>query len=201
MSFTSFRVAPLNNKLEQNVWRRSWYLKSFIPSIQHAFTPAVLNPFIGLPSIRQKTNCDPFEEIFFLCRTNAWCCLHSLSACFVLGIKGTVLRTPFFVRKKLMSPVPRCSKSISVHFNDNASCLQVPCSAPRKMREVKYRAPCSCRQALTKSSIWLGNKNLVLAGIVNGLVLPNTKVLLITIVPEEFRGRAVGVLTMGFYFG
>jgi len=42
---------------------------------------------------------------------------------------------------------------------------------------------------------------LALAGIGNGLVLPNTKVLLITLIPEEFRARAVGVLTMGFYFG
>jgi MFS family permease len=42
---------------------------------------------------------------------------------------------------------------------------------------------------------------LALAGIGNGLALPNTKVLIITIVSEEFRGRAVGVLTMGFYFG
>lgn len=42
---------------------------------------------------------------------------------------------------------------------------------------------------------------LILSGIGNGLVLPNTKVLLINIVPGEFRGRAVGVLTMAFYFG
>ena len=42
---------------------------------------------------------------------------------------------------------------------------------------------------------------LILSGVGNGLVLPNTKVLLINIVPGEFRGRSVGVLTMAFYFG
>lgn len=42
---------------------------------------------------------------------------------------------------------------------------------------------------------------LILSGIGNGLTLPNIKVLLISSIKEEFRGRAVGVLTMGFYFG
>lgn len=51
------------------------------------------------------------------------------------------------------------------------------------------------------NSIFLIIVALALSGIGNGLVLPNTKVLLITLISPEYRGRAVGILTMAFYFG
>ncbi len=50
-------------------------------------------------------------------------------------------------------------------------------------------------------TIWLITFSLILSGIGNGLALPNNKVLIIDSIAAEFRGRAVGVLTMGFYFG
>lgn len=50
-------------------------------------------------------------------------------------------------------------------------------------------------------NFWEISIALILAGIGNGLALPNNKVLLIDSIDFEYRGRAVGILTMSFYFG
>ncbi|MFW5701659.1 MAG: MFS transporter [Bacteroidota bacterium] len=48
---------------------------------------------------------------------------------------------------------------------------------------------------------WVMMAGLLLAGAGNGLALPNIKVHLLSKVGPEYRGRAVGLLTMFFYFG
>jgi MFS family permease len=48
---------------------------------------------------------------------------------------------------------------------------------------------------------WVLMAGLMLSGMGNGLALPNIKVNLLAVVDMQYRGRAVGILTMFFYFG
>jgi len=56
---------------------------------------------------------------------------------FWFGDQYSVPLLPFLVLKNRINPFPPKSKLMSDHFRERASCLEVPCSLPRKIREGK----------------------------------------------------------------